>query len=284
LLTHSSNGTYTRYWKVQDWKYGNNDISFHTFGVMKFRCGQMWIAYISDYGSAEKRRNRKTGINHYANLRNAVRTIIHKYTGGRIKIHATAQQKMASASESIGAPLLPRAIHIEFIGRSMHEIWKKNDLFGNMSALYIVMEHTSGKRRRVLRHLFSLRDPRTSPFPHVPFGSHTPRIFIFITTTYRAPSWVNRFLVTSANRFWRDSEINKSGNLSYFPHSSVISVFINGTYILINFTSRLNIRFLQRIFCSSINFYQDWQNIYYHYLISIVLIYIYIYIYILSYI
>lgn len=198
---------------------------FHTFGVIKFYCGQMWITYISDYRSTEKRRNRKTDINHCTNLRNAVRTIIHKYTGSRIKIHATAQQKMASAFESIEAPLLPRAIHIEFIGRSMHEIWKKNDLFRNMSALYIVMEHTSGKRRRVLRHLFSLRDPRTLPFPHVSFGSHIRREYLFLLQPTTLPPESTDFL--SPVRIDSDAvtapKLINLENLSYFPHSSMWS-------------------------------------------------------------
>lgn len=63
-----------RLFDTKDGERDNRYFIVHKFGIMKFHCGQMWITYISDYGSAERRRNRKADVNHFANLRNAVRT------------------------------------------------------------------------------------------------------------------------------------------------------------------------------------------------------------------
>jgi len=59
---------------IKNDKGDNRYFAVHKFEIMKFYCGQMWITYISDYGSAERWRNRKTDVNHFANLYNAVRT------------------------------------------------------------------------------------------------------------------------------------------------------------------------------------------------------------------
>lgn len=129
----------------------------------------MQITYISDYGSAERRHNRKTGVNRFReSAQRRTHTIVHKYIGGRIKIRTTAQQKTASASGRVSVRPPHRELSTSSLSVVLCKRFEKNDLFGNMSALYIVMEHTCGKRRRALHHLFSPRDPRTLLSPLVP--------------------------------------------------------------------------------------------------------------------
>lgn len=171
---------------------------------MKFHCGQMWIAYISDYGSAERPRNRKTGVNHRgANLRDAARkSLVYKYTGGRIKIHAT-QQKTATAFGRRGAPARfePRAIHVEFIGRSMHEIWKKRFIRKYVGFIYRYGAYEwRGTTSCPPPSFLSPRDPRILyrlP-PLVPHRSSAYAGNIYFYYNHLPLSWVNRFLVTVA--------------------------------------------------------------------------------------
>lgn len=157
---------------------------------MKFHCGQMWIAYISDYGSAERPRNRKTGVNHLgANLCDAVRkSLVHKYTGGRIKIHAT-QQKTATTLEHRNAPSLPFATsHPRRVYRSFYARDLKKTIYSEICRLYISLWSVRVGNNVVPSAAFSLpsRPPYFTACPLVPLRSHTPGIFIFITTTSRA--------------------------------------------------------------------------------------------------
>jgi len=177
--------------------------------------------------------------------------IVHKYIDSRIKIRTTAQQKTVSVSERVSV----RSLHHELSTSSLSVVlckrFEKNDLFGNMSALYIVMEHTSGKRRRALYHLFSPRNSRTLLSLFILLGSHTLGIFIFITATSRAPESTD-FLsphrcesILTRSRLRRFRKLINPENLSYFLHSSR-SRGVSVIYILIRFMRKINSTFVSQ--------------------------------------
>lgn len=115
--------------------------------------------------------------------------------------------------------------------------FEKNDLFGNMSALYIVMEHTSGKRHRALSATFfflPLHDPLcTSASPRsrsysLPFSlgaalAYAGNIYFYYNHLPRVSPESTDFL--SSVRIDPDTlaasrtfpEINKSGKFELFP-------------------------------------------------------------------
>lgn len=158
------------------------------------------------------------------------------------------QQKTASASESIEVSDPHHEPSMSSLSVVLCTRFEKNDLFGNMSALYIVMEHTSEKRHRAHRHLFSPRERAyfTTPIRPVRFA-YTRRIFIFITTScapestdFLSPHRCESILTRS--RLWRFRKLINLQNLSYFLHSLPLfhDFHVGGTYILTNFMSRLD--------------------------------------------
>lgn len=134
------------------------------------------------------------------------------------------QQKTASVSESIEVPDPHHEPSMSSLSVVLCTRFEKNDLFGNMSALYIVMEHTSEKRHRAHRHLFS---PRERAYFTTPHSSRSVRIYaenIYFYYNHFPCSWVNRFLVTTPVRIDPDAlasltltEINKSAKFELFP-------------------------------------------------------------------
>lgn len=196
----------------------------------------MWITYISDYGIRGKAaRNRKTGVNHRVNLRDTIRTIVHKYNMPRW----SNKNPCNSTAEKNGIGFRRVSEHLPRHEPSMLSLsavlctrFEKSDLFGNTSALYIVMEHTSEKRRCALHHHHHLFSPRDFYFTF-PLSSHTPGIFIFITTTFlsqQIPSHRgdNRFSCARSIVILRHLQINKSANLSYSNLSHNFAFLICG--------------------------------------------------------
>lgn len=173
---------------------------------MKFHCGQMWITYISDYGSVERWRNRKTDVNHFANLRNAV------YTRSSINI-SVAENK--SVQQHRKWHRLQREYRYDSLGMSYPRVyWSfygkdlKKTIYSEICRLYVSLEHTSEKRRHAFHHLFSPCDfLRTLLSLLVPLAVHIHWEYLFLLQSIQlSRSWVNRFLVTLAridsDTFW----------------------------------------------------------------------------------
>lgn len=135
------------------------------------------------------------------------------------------QQKRALASANIKIPDPRHEPSTSSLSVVLCTRFEKNDLFGNMSALYIVMEHTSEKRHRA--HLFTpcKRTYFTVPVRPVRFA-YMRNIYFYYNHLPRQPSESTDFLsphrcesILTRSRLWRFRKLINPQNLSYFLHS-----------------------------------------------------------------
>jgi len=142
---------------IKDNKNDNRYFIVYKFRIMKFHCGQMWITYISDYGSVERWRNRKTDVNHFANLRNAVYTRVsinisiaeNKSVQQHRKWHRLEREYRYDSFSTSHSP-----VYWSFYGKDLKKI-----IYSEICRLYVSLKHTSEKRYHAFNHLFFLCNP-----------------------------------------------------------------------------------------------------------------------------
>lgn len=178
-----------------------------------------------------------------------------------MKIHATAQQKMASVPKVSRRPTC-HELSTSSLSVVLCTRFEKKTIYSEICRLYISLWSIQVGNDVVSSATYSLFAIPVLYHPCTSRSVHIRREYLFLlqpptafppeSTDFLSPVRIDSDAVAAP-------KLINLGNLSYFPHSSVFSVFISRIYILINFTSRVDLisAFLvaQKIFHFSFNFY-----------------------------